>query len=69
MRSLLVQSLLALPLLANAVFAADPLASWNDTAQKKTGRTYTEMVYQPMLELLPTCVPTGSRPSLCPAAG
>ena len=185
MRSLLVQSLLALPLLANAVFAADPLPSWNDTAQKKailtfveqvtredspdfvptaervatfdndgtlwseqpmyvqqaftldrikalaplhpewkekqpfkavlegdmktvsaggeqaaielvmashagntteefeqivkdwlvtakhpkTGRTYTEMVYQPMLELLPTCVPTGSRPSLCPAAG
>ena len=35
MKSLLLKSLLALLLLANTAFAADPLPSWNDTAPKK----------------------------------
>lgn len=43
MKSLLMQSLLAL-LLANAAFAADPLPSWNDTAQKKAIVTLVEQV-------------------------
>jgi len=58
MRSLLVQSLLALPLLANAVFAADPLPSWNDTAQKKAILTFVEQVTK---EDSPDFVPTAER--------
>ena len=34
-RILLFKSLLALLMLANAAFAADPLPSWNDTGAKK----------------------------------
>jgi len=44
MKSLLVKSLLAFLLFANAAFAADPLASWNDTAPKKAIVTFVEKV-------------------------
>jgi phosphoglycolate phosphatase-like HAD superfamily hydrolase len=36
MKSPIVKSMLALLLLSNAVYAADPLPSWNDTAPKQT---------------------------------
>jgi hypothetical protein len=44
MKSLLMKSILALLLLANAAFAADPLPSWNDTVQKKAIVTFVEQV-------------------------
>ena len=44
MKSLLMKSLLALILLASVAFAADPLPSWNDTANKKAIITFVEQV-------------------------
>ena len=44
MKSLLMKIILALLLLANAAFAADPLPSWNDTAAKKAIVTFVEKV-------------------------
>jgi len=43
-RTLLFKSLLALLLLANAAFAADPLPSWNDTGAKKAIEAFVENV-------------------------
>jgi hypothetical protein len=41
---------------------APSVRDWIATAKHpKTGRRYTEMIYQPMLELLATCAP-GTRP-------
>lgn len=47
MKSLLVKCLLALLLLANTAFAADPLPSWNDTAPKKAIVAFVEEVTKP----------------------
>jgi phosphoglycolate phosphatase-like HAD superfamily hydrolase len=44
MKRLLVTSVLALLLLATAAFAADPLASWNDTPNKKAIVSFVEAV-------------------------
>jgi hypothetical protein len=44
MRSLLIKSLVALLLLSGAVYAADPLPSWNATANKKAIVTFVEQV-------------------------
>jgi len=43
-RTLFFKSLLALLLLANAAFAADPLPSWNDTGPKKAIEAFVEKV-------------------------
>lgn len=58
MKSLLMKSLLALVLLANVAFAADPLPSWNDTAQKKAIVTFVEQVTR---EGSPNFVPPAER--------
>jgi phosphoglycolate phosphatase-like HAD superfamily hydrolase len=43
-KSIFVKSLLVLLVLANTVFAADPLPSWNDTAPKKAIIAFVEQV-------------------------
>jgi hypothetical protein len=58
MKSLLIKSLLALLLLANAAFAADFLPSWNDTGPKKSIVTFVEQVTR---EGSPNFVPVGER--------
>ena len=58
MKSLLMKSILALLLLANAAFAADPLPSWNDTVQKKAILTFVEQVTR---EGSPNFVPPAER--------
>jgi hypothetical protein len=58
MRSLLVQSLLALLLLANAAFADDPVSSWNDTEPKKAIISFVEQVTR---EGSPDFVPPSER--------
>jgi hypothetical protein len=47
MKSLFVKSLLALLLLVNVAFAADPLPSWNDGATKKSIISFVEKVTKP----------------------
>ena len=47
MKSLLTKTLLALLLLTNTAFAADPLPSWNDTAPKKAIIAFVEKVTTP----------------------
>jgi len=47
MKSLFVKSLLALLLLVNVAFAADPLPSWNDGATKKSIISFVEKVTRP----------------------
>jgi hypothetical protein len=44
---LLIQSLLALLLLAHAAVAADPLPSWNDTAPKKAIVAFVDEATKP----------------------
>lgn len=44
MKSLIIKKLLALLLLTNAAFAADPLPSWNETPAKKTIIVFVERV-------------------------
>jgi phosphoserine phosphatase len=44
MKSLVIKSLFALLLFANAAFAADPLPSWNDTTPKKAIVAFVEHV-------------------------
>jgi hypothetical protein len=58
MKSLLMKSLVALLLLANAAFAADPLPSWNDTAPKKAIVAFVEGVTK---EGSPDFVPVAER--------
>jgi phosphoglycolate phosphatase-like HAD superfamily hydrolase len=58
MKSVLMKSLLALLLLANAAFAADPLPSWNDTAPKKAIVSFVEQVTR---EGSPKSVPIAER--------
>jgi phosphoglycolate phosphatase-like HAD superfamily hydrolase len=58
MKNLLVKNLLALLLLANAAFAADPLPSWNDTGPKRAIVTFVEQVTR---EGSPTFVPAAER--------
>ncbi len=42
---------------------------WAATAKHpRSGRLYTEMIFQPMVELLTSCAPTASRRSSSPAA-
>jgi hypothetical protein len=45
-KSLLVQSILTIMLIANAALAADPLPSWNDNASKKAIVAFVEKVTQ-----------------------
>ena len=47
MKSLFLKSLLALLLLVNVAFAADPLPSWNDGATKKSIISFVEKVTKP----------------------
>jgi phosphoserine phosphatase len=47
MKSALIKVLLALLLLTNPAFAADPLPSWNDTAPKKAIIAFVEKVTKP----------------------
>jgi len=47
MKCLLMKILLALTLLANTAFAADPMPSWNDTAPKKAIVAFVEKVTKP----------------------
>jgi phosphoglycolate phosphatase-like HAD superfamily hydrolase len=58
MKSMLVKSLLALLLITNAAFAADPLPSWNDTAPKKAIVSFVEQVTR---EGSPNFVPPAER--------
>jgi phosphoglycolate phosphatase-like HAD superfamily hydrolase len=58
MKSLIIKSLLALLLLANAALAADSLPSWNDTGPKKSIVTFVEQVTR---EGSPNFVPVGER--------
>jgi phosphoglycolate phosphatase-like HAD superfamily hydrolase len=58
MKRLLATCILALLLIANAAFAADPLPSWNDTATKKTIITFVEEVTR---EGSPAFVPQAER--------
>ncbi len=58
MRTLLCKSLLALLLLTNAAFAADPLPSWNDTGPKKAIEAFVEKVTK---EGSPDFVPVAER--------
>ena len=44
MKNLFVKSLLALLLIVNVAFAAEPLPSWNNTASKKAIVTFVEKV-------------------------
>jgi len=53
-----MKSLLALLLITNAAFAADPLPSWNDTAPKKAIVTFVEQVTR---EGSPNFVPPAER--------
>ena len=46
-KSLFMKSMLVLLLLANTVFAADPLPSWNDTAPKQAIVAFVEKVTTP----------------------
>jgi len=46
-KSLLVQSMLTVLLIANAALADDPLPSWNDTSSKKAIVAFVEKVTQP----------------------
>jgi hypothetical protein len=57
-RALFFKSLLALLLLANAAFAADPLRSWNDTGPKKAIEAFVEKVTK---EGSPDFVPVAER--------
>lgn len=43
-KKLFVKSLLALLVIVNVAFAADPLPSWNDGATKKSIITFVEKV-------------------------
>ena len=47
MKSLFLKCILALLLLANTAFAADPVPSWNDTAPKKAIVAFVEDVAKP----------------------
>ncbi len=58
MRTLLLKSLLALLLLANAAFAADRLPSWNDTGPKRAIIAFVEKV---TTEGSPDFVPVAER--------
>ena len=58
MRNLLCKSLLALLLLANAAFAADPLPSWNEGGAKKAIITFVEKI---TAEGAPDFVPPAER--------
>lgn len=58
MQSLLMKTLIALLLLTNAAFAADPLPSWNDTAPKKAIVAFVEKVTR---EGTPSFVPAPER--------
>ena len=58
MRTLLLKSLLALLLLANAAFAADRLPSWNDTGSKRAIIAFVEKV---TTEGSPDFVPVAER--------
>ena len=58
MKRLLMKSILALLLLANVAFAADPLPSWNDTAPKKAIVAFVEQVTRVGS---PSFVPTAER--------
>jgi hypothetical protein len=58
MKSLLMKSMLALLLIANTAFAADPLPSWNDTAHKKAIVNFVEEVTK---EGSPNFVPPAER--------
>ena len=58
MRTLLFKSLVALLLLVNAAFAADPLPSWNDTGPKKAIVGFVEKVTK---EGAPDFVPVAER--------
>jgi phosphoserine phosphatase len=57
-KSLLIKTLLAVLLLANAAFAAEPLPSWNDTGPKKAIVTFVEKVTK---EGSPDFVPMAER--------
>src|SRR5947207_1182702 len=54
MKNSLNKALLGLLLFVNAVLSADPLPSWNGAPAKhpKTDKPFTEMTYEPMVELL-----------------
>ena len=58
MKSLIIKSLLALLLFANAALAADSLPSWNDTGSKKSIVTFVEQVTR---EGSPNFVPVAER--------
>ena len=58
MNKLCITGLLLLMLFANTAFAADPLASWNDTANKKAILTFVEQVTK---EGSPNFVPLAER--------
>ena len=58
MKSLLIKTLLAVLLLANAAFAADSLPSWNDTGPKKAIITFVEKMTK---EGSPDFVPVAER--------